>query len=324
MMRDLSEYVYSFTKLRRAPNLGGAPHKPVLLLSVIDAIAQGYIKSERIYISAELIALFKSNWGIWVKTPHTMNFTLPFYHLSGEPFWSLCVKPGMSIALTDKKSIKSFQALVQSVDYAEIDKELFFYLSRSTEREALRKVLIDRYFSNVEPLGVGTTYYLDAIAKQILEDSAVQYKRKIERVQREEGEESFEEEVYVRNYVFKREIPRIYDYTCCISGLRIRSSYGHSLIDACHIIPFAAEHDDTIGNGIALCPNLHRAFDSGLVTIDCDYKVVVSDKFTENGSRYSLRQFDNKKLILPQNELFHPRKEVLRWHNENVFEGGNG
>jgi len=56
MMRDLSEYVYSFTKLRRAPNLGGAPHKPVLLLSVIDAIAQGYIKSERIYISAELIA----------------------------------------------------------------------------------------------------------------------------------------------------------------------------------------------------------------------------------------------------------------------------
>mgnify|MGYP003623545051 FL=1 len=80
------------------------------------------------------------------------------------------------------------------------------------------------------------------------------------------------------------------------------------------------DHDDTIGNGIAFCPNLHRAFDYGLITIDSNYTVIVSEKFSENNSKYSIRQFDNKKLILPHNKLFEPRIEAFEWHNENVFE----
>jgi len=30
-------------------------------------------------------------------------------------------------------------------------------------------------------------------------------------------------------------------------------------------------------NGLALCPNLHRAFDRGLIAISDDYRVVVSE-----------------------------------------------
>lgn len=319
-MKNIDYYIHSFTHLRRAPNNGGAPHKPVLLLSIIDAIEKGYVFDERIYITAELITLFKSNWNIWVKTSHIMNFTLPFYHLSNEPFWKLIVKPGVNIPLTNKNSIRSFQALIQSVDYAEIDRDLFFYLNRSIDREILRKTLIDKYFSNIEPSRISNTDYLDLIAEQILRESAVQYKRKIKQLQETENDENFEEEIYIRNNVFKQKIPQIYDYTCCITGLRVSSVYGHSLIDACHIIPFSVGHDDTIGNGIALCPNFHRAFDSGLITIDSNYKVIVSKKFIENNSQYSIGQFNNKELMLPQNNLFHPRKEVLQWHQENVFE----
>lgn len=320
-MKALDEYIYDFSKLRRAPNLGGAPHKPILLLSIIDAVEKGFISSERIYITAELIALFKSNWNIWVKTPHIINFTLPFYHLSNEPFWKLIIKEGQYIPLTSKNSIKSFQALIQTVSYATIDKDLFFYLNHSVEREILRSSIIKKYFSYVLPVGISDTSYLDTIAEQILRDSAVQYKKTIKRLQEENNEENFEEEVYLRNNVFKQKIPQIYDYTCSITGLKIQSSYRYSLIDACHIIPFHLEHDDTIGNGIALCPNLHRAFDNGLITINTDYRVIVSKKFVENNtSTHSIRQFDSKELILPKNKLFHPRKEVLQWHNENIFE----
>lgn len=321
-MQPFAQYIRYFTTLRRAHNLGGAPHKPVLLLSILDAVERGYITSQRVYITAELIALFKSNWNIWVKTPHTRDFTLPFYHLSSEPFWNLVVKPGMTIPLTSRKSIRSFAALVQTVDYAEIDIDLFFYMSRDTERSILRKAITDRYFTDIMPVGISNTYYLDIVAEQILHDSAVQYKKTINRLQQTEDNENFEEEIFLRNNVFKQRIPQIYDYTCCISGLRVRSPQGHSLIDACHIIPFSQEHDDTIGNGIALCPNLHRAFDNGLITIDTDYRVVVSQGFTENVSMYSVRQFENKKILLPENEKFHPRREVLQWHNERVFESG--
>lgn len=33
--------------------------------------------------------------------------------------------------------------------------------------------------------------------------------------------------------------------------------------------------DDTIGNGLSLCPNLHHAFDRGLIAIDDEYRVLV-------------------------------------------------
>lgn len=319
-MKDINEYINLFTKLRRAHQYGGAPHKPILLLSIIDSIERGFIKSERIYITAELITLYRSNWNIWVKTPHLINFSLPFYHLSSEPFWRLINKPGINIPLTKKNSIKSFQGLIQSVDYANIDSDLFFYLNNKSTRDKLRETIINKYFSNINPADISSVTYLDIIAKQILEDSAVQYKKKIKKLIETNDQDNLEEDIYIRSNVFKKKIPQIYNYTCSISGLTIKSNHGHSIIDACHIIPFSIEHDDTIGNGIALCPNLHRALDSGLITIDNNYKIIVSSKFIENSSAYSIKQYNNKRLILPQNKLFHPRKEVLDWHNNNVFE----
>ena len=77
------------------------------------------------------------------------------------------------------------------------------------------------------------------------------------------------------------------------------------------IFAFSVGHNDPIGNGIALCLNFHRTFDSGLITIDSNNKVIVSKKLIENNSQYSIGQFNNKELILPQNKLFHPKKEVL-------------
>lgn len=215
-MKNIDYYIHSFTHLKRAPNNGGAPHKPVLLLSIIDAIEKGYVFDERIYITAELITLFKSNWNIWVKTSHIMNFTLPFYHLSNEPFWKLIVKPEVNIPLTNKNSIRSFQALIQSVNYGAIDRDLLFFLNRSKDREILRKTIIDKYFLNIAPSDISNTSYLDLIAEQILQESAIQYKKGIKQLQETEGDENFEEDIYIRNYVFKKKIPQIYDYTCVL------------------------------------------------------------------------------------------------------------
>ncbi|MGL5683677.1 MAG: hypothetical protein ACRDDZ_11600 [Marinifilaceae bacterium] len=61
---------------------------------------------------------------------------------------------------------------------------------------------------------------------------------------------------------------------------------------------------------MALCPNLHIASDMGLITIDNDYRIIVSSMFIENDSPYSLNILDYKKIILPQKNHFYPRKEV--------------
>jgi putative restriction endonuclease len=84
------------------------------------------------------------------------------------------------------------------------------------------------------------------------------------------------------------------------------------MIDACHITPWSSSKNDTIQNGIALTPTLHRAFDRALIGINADYQVVVSNSFVENGdSPYGLRQFHGRKITLPEREAWWPDREAL-------------
>lgn len=91
------------------------------------------------------------------------------------------------------------------------------------------------------------------------------------------------------------------------------------MIDACHIIPFSESYDDTVTNGIALCPNLHRAFDRGIISIDDKYKVIVSSVFKEENVKYSIKEFQSKKIILPTQKEYHPLLDNFIWHRKNVF-----
>ncbi|MEQ8240297.1 MAG: HNH endonuclease [Cyclobacteriaceae bacterium] len=85
-----------------------------------------------------------------------------------------------------------------------------------------------------------------------------------------------------------------------------------------HIITSSESLDDTVSNGIALCPNLHRAFDRGLITITPDFEVLISDEFIEEGF-YSIHQFAGCKVNLPQDKKCWPSRENLEWHKVNVF-----
>jgi len=69
-------------------------------------------------------------------------------------------------------------------------------------------------------------------------------------------------------------------------------------------------------NGLALCPNLHRAFDRGLIAIDPDnFKVKVSKQFAElDYSQYTIKQFKSKQILLPEDHCLQPSVENLQWH----------
>ena len=86
------------------------------------------------------------------------------------------------------------------------------------------------------------------------------------------------------------------------------------MIDACHIIPFSNSYNDTIINGIPITPTLHRAFDNGLISIDDNYRVLVSKQFKESQSNFSLKQFENQQIILPDNSKNYPDFKSLNWH----------
>lgn len=319
MQESLQKYLKAFKKLRIDRAHGVAPHKPILLISVLQTFQNGINTNQRIYITPELVALFKSNWNSLVTSNHDCRFALPFYHLTSDKFWQLIPNPGFENILQLSASMRSFANLNAAVDCAIIEEDLYELMKDKKSNEILTQFLLDEYFpnskSNYNNSSGSHQNLFDDIENKILKEPSEEYSQEIKKLL----EQKNEEEIFLRGSLFKREIPKIYNNTCCISRMKIDATINVSMIDACHIVPFSVSYDDTVTNGIALCPNLHRAFDRGLIAIDENYKVVVSKNFKENENSYSIRAFENKIINLPSIESYFPTANNFNWHFKNIF-----
>lgn len=319
----IRKYLQDFKKLNRGytKGMGRAPHKPILLLSVLQLIENGTLRTNRIIISADLLLKFKTIWEQLVETSHVQNFALPFFHMRSESFWFLVPKPGKNVNLTRSKSIKSFRSLKETFAYAELEKDLFLLLQNPLSHTIFEQFLLDNYFSNTKERYSKTavSYQESLITNEILNEPSEIYQQQIKRLRDTLEDDEFEEEVFVRSGLFKKNIPKIYNYTCCISGLRIETTENIQMVDACHIHPFSLSNDDTIPNGLALSPTIHRAFDRGLLTINTNFVVRVSPSIEESNSKFPLAQFEGKQILLPEKEKWFPSQASLSWHNKEVF-----
>ena len=317
MVNQLEKYVKVLSKLRRAPTkYGKAPHKPVLLLSIINMFEREEFKSNIININPELVAAFKQIWTTLDIKGFNPLIAQPLFHMKNEGFWKLIPNFGFEKWLRYTKQCNSINILSKAVNRIEIDKELAELLVNSESRNIIRSAISKTYF-NENNFFVNQENILDIIGESLVAETPAEYRHEIEELKEKLDKDQLEEELFLRSGAFKKEILKIYDRTCCISALKINSSQNIAMVDACHVVPFADSHDDTISNGISLCPNLHRAFDRGLITIDDNYRVCISDILTEiPNNPYSIRQFNGKQLILPTKRLYYPGITNFRVHRE--------
>lgn len=317
-MDNFTKYSNAFKNLKRgAAPQGKAPHKVVLLLSVLQAYQNKLILRNQICVSPELILLFKSNWNDLVITNHVCNFALPFWHLKGDKFWHLRANTGFENFIQMKESVSSINQLNNIVDFAFLDDNLFEIMMDKKSNLIFQELLLSEYFPDhsikLKSKIVEAQNYIETIESKILNEPVLAYQSEIKTLLQQKDEE----EIFLRGSLFKRKIPKIYNNTCCISGMKIDAAINISMIDACHIIPFSESYNDTITNGIALCPNLHRAFDRGLIGINDDYTVIISNKFVEsNDSAYQLKNFKGKRILLPSSEKHYPHIENLIQHRK--------
>ena len=320
MPTALQTYQHKFTRLRQGGSkYGPAPHKPVLLLAVMDGFESGLITGNRIELSPQLVGRFKSIWNKLVSTDHCPLIVQPFFYLKSEKFWHHVPVPGFEEWVKITRNCQSIGVLKRAVQYVALDHELFLLFSDPVSREVLRQVVLEKYFPGRSKSEFAPQQDLfEDLKRNVVEEDPAVYRAEVQRLQQELDKEEFEEEVFVRSGAFKQQISKFYDNTCCISGLKVETTVNATLIDACHIVPFSESHDDTISNGIALCPTLHRAFDRGLIAIDPDdYTVMISGSFTEEReSVYSITQFKGRSIQLPGDERFYPGRENLERHLE--------
>ena len=95
---DLSTHLKPFASLNRAPGAvwtdatkRKAPHKPLLLLAVLDLVHRGAITTPFIAVSGDLVELnelFNLYWRRIIPLGQT-SIAFPFSRLDREPFWEL-------------------------------------------------------------------------------------------------------------------------------------------------------------------------------------------------------------------------------------------
>ena len=127
---------------------GDAPHKPLLLLAVIDLIEQGQIHENKIYFSTDLAETVKK---YWVEvTNRRFNIAMPFFHLKSDEFWHLHPNPGKEQALEGARQIRTSSGIQKIIAYASLDDDLFVLLTNRQYREVIRQTLIQTYFSDLK------------------------------------------------------------------------------------------------------------------------------------------------------------------------------
>jgi putative restriction endonuclease len=311
MEKDLRFYIRKFAKLNVNRNNGvSAPHKPVLLLTVIEMIEQKKIQRNQIHLSPELLATFLKYWSRLVTTDHRSNISLPFFHLTGDKFWHLVANIGYEGNMSSLKP--SLPALRNAVSYASLDPELFELLLDSASRTQLISVLIQAWFPS-QSVDLKTIYAVDefqTIQTKLQEKGGTVYNLE---------DLKDEEKIFVRNAAFRKIVIALYQRRCALCGLRIIDREGLNIVDGAHIKPFSEFRDDRFDNGLALCKNHHWAFDRGWFSISDDYRILIPrDRFTEEPPQDTrpMQDFDQEPIFLPLQVAHYPRQEALEWHRQ--------
>jgi putative restriction endonuclease len=144
----LNYYSIKFSRLRVDRSRGIAPHKPILVLSVIHLIEEGRITQNSINLSEELIATFKEIWSYLGSDIHNPDISRPFFHLRGDGFWHHIANPGFGKVLASKIKLKTLEEVKRAIKYAHIDDALFELLQNPRSRESLTSILVQRWFKH--------------------------------------------------------------------------------------------------------------------------------------------------------------------------------
>lgn len=278
---------------------GVAPHKPLLLLVILDMAKSGLLNGDEIKLTPDLAFRFSVYWSIVAhRRPQPPDVRLPFHHLRSSKLWTTHKHDG-----TDSPHRDSTFSIRLSDDLIEA-------LQSEDFRQAAGYTLISNYFENNEQVAL---YELAGLSPPLDVTSIDEIAQQAKLEARAEG----------RTARFRVDVVAAYCHTCALTGYRITTITGHSIVDAAHIHQFARSRNDDPKNGLALCKNAHWLFDIGLWSVDDNYRVIVAnDAFDEEcPMQYSIKSMAGRELILPRDNRLWPDTSNLAWHRKQRFVG---
>jgi putative restriction endonuclease len=267
------------------------PHKPAMMLAVMDLIELGEITQNLIPFSTALRERFTHYFKTVGSADDKDTPWNPYFYLRSESFWSHVATPGNEAIVGALSSPPTIRKLPTLIEGAALAPDLWNAMSNVTERARLRDVLISRYFPQHRNVLLHTQ-----MATPVTKEDEAEY------------------QVPGRSAGFRRIVVQVYEHQCAACGLRLRRPDGSTIVDAAHIIPFSESQNDHPRNGLALCKNHHWAMDRSLIAPSPDHLWIVSKELdSRQAGEMELISLSNRPLILPKEKAYHPLPEALEW-----------
>lgn len=283
----------------KSSELGIAPHKPLMLFSVMDLIDSGTLTDRWVPYSPELVTRFRDYWDHVVERRKNLpEITMPFNALGGDrdAVWERFDEQG------NPSKSKLTTRLCQ------LDSGLFHCLLDPEFRNLVRRILIANYFTPAEQVSLSARFGLPVPNTAEM----AEYRRDREAFKKNEKKG--------RDIRFRADVAAGYKYTCALTGYCLQSSFGY-IVQACHIHQHARSGNDDPRNGLALTPDAHWTFDKGLWTVipkgDDLIILVARDRFTEESVSQNLLALRHGTLLhFHSGSKLRPAIEHLEWHRK--------
>jgi len=285
------QWLGKLANLHKDRSRGDAPHKPLLLLVVIDLFESGKIPSGKFHRDGDLAFRFNSYWALGARGRGSRpDVMLPFFHTRTDGFWTPLEADGR---IAEARNIART---------ARVDPEFLACLSSASFREAARKQIVRCHFEGEDRRGLCELMGLPLTPEQ--QEEPV------------DSRDSKSETKHTRDVKFAFRVLPTYDFRCALTRYRMVAVNGTTALDAAHVKSFSSGGPNTINNGIALSKTAHWLFDRGFWSLDDDFRILVKlDAFQEQGEdALLLKRRKGETIHLPGLETARPSRAFLDWH----------
>lgn len=291
------------------------PHKPLLLLTVLDLIAQGQATPDRVVWCRALRERFTSYFQIVRKRNDQDTPENPFLYLKQESWWQPFRQTASGFQPLETTPLVGDFAGEKVI--ARITAPLAVWMLTALDRLQLRDAILARFFPQAR-----------AALTLLFQENTVQEAAaagNVSPARFSAASYDSSETSPGRSTGFRRLILEAYDYQCAACGLRIRLPQIEDLtfVDAAHLIPFrdpVSGGNDHPTNGMALCKNHHWAMDRFLIapTPTGQWKVSPFLDARRSAGEAELQALQEKPILLPQDDAFRPSLEALGWREDRL------
>jgi len=270
-----------------------APHKPLMLLIALGRYQNGITEFSYEEIEPELTDLL-------IKYGPQRSTYKP-----EEPFWRLG-RTEKLFSLTSESKCRLHKDggtnrsdLIKNDVTARLDAEVEKYLRENPN--AIPDIAVELIETHFQP----------SFIEDLMEEVGISFSA------------GASEKGRARDPEFRHRVLKAYRDRCAVCQFHMTFNHRTIGLEAAHIKWHNAGGPDTENNGFALCSMHHKLFDYGAFLVEPEtFLIRISDAVScFNSAENFVENYHNKKILLPVDDGFRPKKEFLNWHKKEKFKG---